>query len=495
MGASLETKLEERTSPWWGLAAIWLVVVFFSLYGAVEVRDAMAKSELLADLPALQGAMVRVAKLGDALGMERLRNAVEDVRAVVNKPYLILEELQEIPPEVAPPVTPPPPPSDLVADERPHEAAPWKRRVLVIGASSIQFAVGVEFERRLPTYEGVKVKRFGKLATGLARPDFFDWPKKLDQLARRFKPDLVIANFGGNGAQDIPTAGYRKIKFATEEWDRMYRERVKEMIDIARRRGADIVFIGMPNMRESKFAKKMRHINKIQRAIAEEEGALWISTWEMASTGQGRYRKSIEYAGKRGLMRTTDGVHYRRLGARFVVDNVLQAIERRYVLSPADEKLARAEGHAFESAQLERPVSYVAFVPKGASGDARRPALYLLPGEESRWGEWPNYPHRELQRLAEAHRLVVVVLDLKSAPSGELFTEEIVKDVEAHLPVTDRRGLAGVHVDRLHEALERIGLAHSYRAADAEAFRHSLRELVAWHARQLESGTEPPDGL
>mgnify|MGYP000644562806 CR=1 FL=1 len=27
------------------------------------------------------------------------------------------------------------------------------------------------------------VKRFGKLATGLSRPDFFDWPKKLDELA------------------------------------------------------------------------------------------------------------------------------------------------------------------------------------------------------------------------------------------------------------------------------------------------------------------------
>lgn len=496
MNDSLARQLEEReerTRPGLGLLTIWLVTLLLSLYGATEIRDTIAKSELLGEVPALQSAITRFAKLGDALGMARLREAVGGVRAVINESYLILEEREEVVPEVAPPVEPPP--SDLLTEEGRHDAAPRKRRVLVIGASSIQFAIGVELERRLPMYEGVEVKRFGKLATGLARPDFFDWPKKLESLARRFKPDLVIANFGGNGAQDIPTSEYDKIKFATAEWDRLYTERVTEMITTARKHGADMVFIGMPNMREPKFAKKMRHINRVQRKAAEEAGALWISTWEMASTRKGSYRKSIEYGGKRGLMRTTDGVHYRKLGAQFVVDNVLQTVERRYVLPPLDQKLARAEGHSFDSKQLGRPVSYVAFVPKSASGDARRPALYLLPGDDSRWSEWPNYPHRQLQRLAESHRLVIVVLDLDKPPAGDLFADEIVKDVEAHLPVTDRRGLAGVHLDDLHQALDRLKVAHSYRTADAEALRHSLDELVIWHAGQLDSGDAPPDGL
>ena len=37
-----------------------------------------------------------------------------------------------------------------------HETAKPKQRIVVVGASSIQFAIGTELERRLPKYDGVK---------------------------------------------------------------------------------------------------------------------------------------------------------------------------------------------------------------------------------------------------------------------------------------------------------------------------------------------------
>jgi hypothetical protein len=164
----------------------------------------------------------------------------------------------------------------------------------------------------------------------------------------------------------------------------------------------------------------------------------------MTSTKKGEYKTTLEYQGERGLMRAIDGVHYRTLGARYIVEQTMQEVERHFVLALTDEKLARAEQHAFDAKSGR--VSYVAFVPEIASVQNRVPALYLVPGEK--WNAWPSYPHRELQRLATAHALVLIVLE-EAEPLAE-----IVSDVKAHLPVSDRHDLIeGIDAEALDEQI------------------------------------------
>ncbi len=458
----------EKTNPWLALMLLWGVVAFFTLLGAGDVRDEV-------EWPWLQGALTVVAKAGDAVGLSHVRSGVEALRGRLNDDYLVLQEAVE--PQVA--TT-----DESTLSDDTDRVAPAKHRVLVIGASSIQFALGVQLEHALAGYQGVKAKRFGKLATGLARPDYFDWPKKLEQLTESFKPDLVIANFGGNCAQDIPLEGYDKVQFESEAWEPLYAERVKALALIARKHGADFVFLGMPNMKDPKFAAKMERVNRVQRRAAEEVGALWFPTWAMSSNKDGTFKQSIHYQGDRGLMRALDGVHYRTLGARFIVDQILQEVERHFLFAPSDTTLARAEPHAFESKTLERKVAYVAFIPKTATRQNKRPVLYLLPGASSKWSRWPNYPHRSLQRLAAAHGIVLVVLDLPH-PTAELFAQEIAPDIEAHLPVSDRRGLLGPELADLHVALDRRDVSHTFKEVPPTDFRTSLDALISWHAEQL----------
>jgi uncharacterized protein len=455
---------KESTKPLVVLLLTWGVVVFFTLYAGAQIRD---------ELPWLEPLLTPAAETGDSIGLSNVRNGVEAVRGRVNDDYLVWVAEEEI--------APPPPPPPVVAGDSKHRIAPAKRRVLVIGASSIQFALGVELERYLPTYEGVKSKRFGKLATGLARPDFFDWPKKLDELAQQFKPDLVIANYGGNCVQPIPV-GDKMIEVDTgEEWDRLYGSRVKDLVDIAKKHGADFVFLGMPNMRDPKFTRKMERLNRVQRRAAEDAGAMWISVWEMTSTAKGEYLTEIEWQGERGLLRAIDGVHYRTLGARYIVDEAMQAVERRFLLSPQDQTLARAEPHSFESSAGS--IDYVAFVPKTAGEANKLPVVYVVPGAEAKWSEWPNYPHRELQKLAMQHQLVLVVIDRESM-GAELLAKEIVPDVEAHLPVTDRRGLLGPALSELHAGLEKLESPHTFKETPS---LQELSDLVRWHAEQLKA--------
>jgi hypothetical protein len=428
---------------------VWGVILLLSLYGVGDVRDEVDKTEGLEEQAWLQTALTRVQSVADAAGLAGLKGKLGALREGLNAPYTVLvaEELAETPeplPEAAGGQDAGVAPADPEA--LPHQGPPTIRRVLVVGASSIQFAMGTELEARIPTYVGVKVKRFGQLATGLARPDFFDWPEKVESLVKPFRPDLVIANYGGNDAQGILVEG-RKVPYAEgPEWEAAYLAKVGEIVDIGRRHGAPTVFIGMPNMRSADFATKMRHLNVLQRRAVEAGGGLFVPTYDMASLEDGSYRKTIEYQGKRGLMRTSDGVHYTPLGAAYVVEEVLQAVERRYRLVHPDPTLAVAEGHRFESKVAGRWVEYVAFVPR-APAEGGHPATLLLPDPEARWSTWPKYPHRALQRAAEREGRVLVVPEdaLTGAWGGDVqaVLTELLGDVEANLPVSRVDGVVG----------------------------------------------------
>lgn len=464
---------KERSAIVGVVASLWLVVIALSLYGAPAVRDAVTKNDTLAENAALIGAVDAVIALSDAVGLSAVRGVLGRARAAINAPYTTLEPADEPPVDPAPAPVVTPDAGQVADDVLVHHAAPAKKRILVVGASSIQFAIGTELERRLPTYDGVSVRRFGQLATGLSRPDFFDWPKKIDTLSKRFKPDLIIANFGGNGAQPIHPGTADEARFKTEAWDVEYGKKVQEVVDVANKHRADIAFLGMPNMRKERFAAKMRYLNRVQEAAAQSAGALWIDTWAMSSTPDGKYRKSIQLGKKRGLMRTSDGVHYRKLGARFVIDNVMQILERHFVLGPPDLSLAVAHPHAFESRLLDRRIEYLAYVPRGR---ADAPLLYVLPGAPSTWSTWPNHPHRQLQRLAQAHGLLIVVPDMAAigwyvdgpgAPYARHFVDELMVDVRAHVAAGPVTGVAGLGTGG-HAAMA-LALAEPQRFASASA--------------------------
>ncbi len=441
--------------------------VLFNLYGAPNVRDAAHKNEFLAESELAQSILEVLTKAGEATGLAALREGSAAIRRPVNEAYTVLQKPEEPLPELPPVKTatkaqpPPKPTSDGIV----HHAAPTKSRILVIGASSIQFAIGVEFEKRLPNYPGVKVKRFGKLATGLSRPDFMDWPKKARELTLKFRPDLVITNFGGNDAQGIARKGKGKAKYGTSDWDEAYAGKVTEIVDIGKAVGADTVMMGMPVMRSKRFSAKMRRLNKVKKKAVESVGATFVSTYEMAALEDRKsYRKTISYRGKRGLMRTSDGVHYTKLGAKYVVEQVMQQVERTYRIVPDNKKRAVCEPHAFTSPRTnEEGINYWAYLPRDARKQPNKLDLLLLaPGKKDDFDTWPRHPHRTLQKLAEKHQVALVLLPEDALQADTTWLPDLLKDLRKHLPVSERWSLvAAVETPlpkTLPESFQRLSL-------------------------------------
>ena len=85
----------------------------------------------------------------------------------------------------------------------PSSAAPAK--VLIVGDSDA--AAFAPFLQDQLDATGVAASTLDyKVSSGLARPDFFDWPAHLATMLPAADPDIVVVTFGGNDAQGLSNA-------------------------------------------------------------------------------------------------------------------------------------------------------------------------------------------------------------------------------------------------------------------------------------------------
>ena len=97
---------------------------------------------------------------------------------------------------------------------------------VTVAGDSISFGLGSELRDVVP--DDVDVKVIGEGGTGLARPDKFDWPDRLAELADDFPPTTLVFSVGSNDHQDIADSdGSVVVPLSnTDEWDAEYSARL-----------------------------------------------------------------------------------------------------------------------------------------------------------------------------------------------------------------------------------------------------------------------------
>ena len=224
-------------------------------------------------------------------------------------------------------------PLDLFQPAPLPPALPRPRRVLLIGDSLMQNGcLGSQLEARFKGYKGVSVHRWALQSTGLSRLDYFDVPGKLAGLLDQHHPDLVVAIWGANDCQSITNArGKVLAAFGTEAWDAEYGSRVKRLVELVHGAGAQIVLIGLPNMRSPAYAARIARLNGVVEKAAREAGGVFLPTWGVTSNGAGGIRASVAYCGKTEGLRQKDGIHLSDHGAAYVSDWLCAELEERFV--------------------------------------------------------------------------------------------------------------------------------------------------------------------
>ncbi|MFO0685466.1 MAG: VOC family protein [Sandaracinus sp.] len=194
--------------------------------------------------------------------------------------------------------------------------------VLLVGSSSVDGAFGRLIESELE-HAGMRVGRVGHPATGLARPDYFDWHAEIARLGDLHALRGVLVLLGGNDTQPLRltddearTEGHSSIRWADEaRWRALYAARVTHFVDALCAAGAPRVLVVLPTDGASEsWSERVHRVQETQ-----------IAGTRASRCGAIVDPRAVRTRDERS---TVDGVHLSRRGSRAVWEAIAPVVQR-----------------------------------------------------------------------------------------------------------------------------------------------------------------------
>lgn len=201
-------------------------------------------------------------------------------------------------------------------------------RVLVIG-DSLAGDLGRSLARITAAAGLVSVNLDYKPASGLSRPDYFDWDAELATDIGKLGPEVVVVMLGGNDAQSFEANGH-VVEQGTAEWRAIYAKRVGDLMSVGASDDRRVIWIGLPVMADPSFGELMRSQNDLYLAAAARIArATYLDTWTLFAGPDGRYAPYLpDASGRPAAMRQADGIHLSLAGADRLASAVRSELER-----------------------------------------------------------------------------------------------------------------------------------------------------------------------
>lgn len=218
---------------------------------------------------------------------------------------------------------------DPANDVQPAHEGPYK--VLILGDSLAATGFGALLERKLDERSDVVCYRKGKSASGLARPDFFDW---MDQAKRQIEfrqPDLVVVIMGGNDGQDLTRSSGKgkRVHWGDDDWAAAYRDRMDRFLVEVSASQRKVLWLGLPTMGLSSLEAKLVTIREIQKEAVEalDSEARYVETAPFVTAEDGKLLKEARVGGKKPQkLRADDRIHFTMSGSEYLADQVLPEV-------------------------------------------------------------------------------------------------------------------------------------------------------------------------
>lgn len=165
-------------------------------------------------------------------------------------------------------------------------------------------------------------------ATGLVRPEVFNWFEYLPQQVDKLKPDLTVLTFGGNDGQGIPgVPGAQDV--GSPAWLAEYHRRVAGIMNVFTSRGVKLMWVGLPIPRDPGLARRFRIMNSVYRSeAAKRRGDVYfLDIYLRFADKHGHYADYLpDASGQLVKMRQADGIHLDTPGAQIVAQQVIDSL-------------------------------------------------------------------------------------------------------------------------------------------------------------------------
>jgi uncharacterized protein len=130
-------------------------------------------------------------------------------------------------------------------------------------------------------------------------------------------------------APESATSTSSTYEFRSEKWAEAYAKRVDEVIAALKSRGAPVFWVGLPAIRGAHATSDMVYLNDIYRGRAEKAGIIFVDIWDGFVDENGTFAPhGPDFEGQPRRLRTGDGVHFTKYGARKLAHYVEREIRR-----------------------------------------------------------------------------------------------------------------------------------------------------------------------
>lgn len=173
------------------------------------------------------------------------------------------------------------------------------------------------------------------VSSGLARPDYFNWPAEITAKAQELDPHVVVLMLGSNDDQNLKGPDGRTHSFGSEAWQTEYRRRVGAVMDQVLAGDRYVVYVGVPIMRNGDRNPRYELINSIiegEATKADRKGRVWyVDAYTLFKDDNGAYAQYLpNEKGELVEVRTGDGIHFQRAGADRLARQTLEVMARPF---------------------------------------------------------------------------------------------------------------------------------------------------------------------
>lgn len=191
-------------------------------------------------------------------------------------------------------------------------SAAAENRKIHVGVFGDSFGDGIHaaLYHQLPSDQNFEVHKFSHPATGFTR---YRTTNLLDDTRRRLDEqpvDVAVLSFGANDMQGIFLDGHG-AEFMSDRWKEIVTQRVTEIVQLLRSRGAAVYWVGLPRMREADYDRNVQQMNAFYVERMRALNVPYVDTVAMTVDGNGAYAPYLNdpLKGEKFSARTNDGIH------------------------------------------------------------------------------------------------------------------------------------------------------------------------------------------
>jgi len=208
-----------------------------------------------------------------------------------------------------------------------------------IGGDSLAITPG---ESLIPLLDGTGAASVvgpvdGQVASGLARPEIFNWPQHLADVVAAQNPRAMVLTLGSNDDQPLTNApgGGTVGSVGSPAWQDEYRRRVGGLMDTVAVDGRVLFWVGVPIIRDTdRYFRGYEFVNQIVAEEAEKRAGrvYYVETYTPLSDDGGYVDYLPNPGGELVQIRSGDGIHFTRAGGNIVAGEIMERINEAFDL-------------------------------------------------------------------------------------------------------------------------------------------------------------------